>query len=427
MLLVLLALIPALFFILRTQNLFLLGAGAIMALLLAWVICNGKYDPATGSNDDSGEKHKAGEELRELHSFLNSIVENIPDMIFVKDAEELRFVRFNKAGEELLGYKREDLIGKSDRDFFPAEEVDFFMAKDRAVLEGKKLLDIPEESIHTKNGVAILHTKKIPLLDPSGKPQYLLGISEDITERKKAENALARTTEELCRSNSELEQFAYVVSHDLQEPLRMVSGYTQLLQKRYDDKLDDAAREFIHYAVDGAQRMHALINDLLVYSKVGTHGRPFEKVACEEALQKALLNLKVAIEESNNVITHDPLPVLIADPVQITQLLQNLVGNAIKFRGEKPCRIHLSAEPREDEWLFSIQDNGIGIDPQYHERIFQIFQRLHTREKYPGTGIGLALCKRIVERHGGRIWPETGTDGGTVFYFTIPIEKEYSV
>jgi light-regulated signal transduction histidine kinase (bacteriophytochrome) len=255
----------------------------------------------------------------------------------------------------------------------------------------------------------------------------------ELAERKRAEQELKQTMAELARSNQELEQFAYVASHDLQEPLRMVASYVQLLARRYQSKLDADADEFIAYAVDGATRMQALINDLLAYSRVGTRGKPFEPTDCEAVFDQALANLQMAIEESGTVVTHDPLPTVMADATQLTQLFQNLIGNAVKFRGEESPRIHVSAErlpPLQagegrggGEWTFSVRDNGIGIDPAYHDRIFLIFQRLHTREEYPGTGIGLAVCKKIVERHGGRIWVESQLGKGSTFYFTIPMTE----
>ncbi len=242
----------------------------------------------------------------------------------------------------------------------------------------------------------------------------------DITERKRAE-------EELKRSNAELEQFAYVASHDLQEPLRAVAGMVQLLQQRYQGQLDERANLYIAHAVEGATRMQTLINDLLAFSRVDTRGRPFAPVNVAAALRPALANLAVAVRESRATITHDELPTVLADSGQLTQLFQNLIGNALKFRGDQPPAIHVGAERLADAWRFSVRDNGIGIEPQYAERIFVVFQRLHTRRAYPGTGIGLAICKKIVERHGGRIWVESEPGRGATFLFTIPHRRDADV
>ena len=225
---------------------------------------------------------------------------------------------------------------------------------------------------------------------------------------------------DLERSNKELEQFAYVASHDLQEPLRMVSSYTQLLAVRYEDQLDDKAKKFIDYAVDGAVRMQRLINDLLAYSRVSTQGKTLQMIDSHAVLGETLRNLAAALGESGAIVNNDDLPAVRADATQLSQLFQNLIGNAIKFRGAEVPRIRISACELDREWRFSVMDNGIGIDAQYAEKVFVIFQRLHTRQEYPGTGIGLAICKRIVERHGGRMWFESEPGHGSTFYFTLP-------
>ncbi|TRZ68939.1 MAG: hypothetical protein D4Q77_00575 [Methanothrix sp.] len=246
---------------------------------------------------------------------------------------------------------------------------------------------------------------------------HSMGLEE---ARKQAENKLKEYADDLERSNQELEQFAYVASHDLQEPLRMVTGYVKLLQLRYKDKLDDDADDFINYAFDGAIRMQTLINDLLAFSRVSTRGNSFEPTESEAVLEQTLTNLRMMAEDSGALITHDPLPVVMADASQLSQVFQNLISNAIKFHGDDPPKVHISAERQRDDWVFSVKDNGIGIEPQYFDRIFVIFQRLHGRTEYPGTGIGLAISKRIVERHGGRIWLESEPGKGSTFYFTIP-------
>ncbi len=250
--------------------------------------------------------------------------------------------------------------------------------------------------------------------------QSNIRLQAEMDERRKAEEALRRRTDELARSNADLEQFAYIASHDLQEPLRMISSYVQLLAKRYRGKLDQDADEFIFFASDGAFRMQGLINDLLTYSRVGTRGKRFEEVNLETVFAQALENLQLAVKEKNAVVTHDPLPTAYGDSGQLTQVFQNLIDNAIKFHGEEPPRVHLSARLEGSECIFSVKDNGIGIAPEHLSRLFMLFQRLHTRREYPGTGIGLATCKRIVEWHGGKIWVGSSPGKGSTFFFGIP-------
>jgi signal transduction histidine kinase/CBS domain-containing protein len=232
---------------------------------------------------------------------------------------------------------------------------------------------------------------------------------------------LAILNQEFQRSNQELEQFAYVASHDLQEPLRAIAGYTQLLVNEYRDRLDETALEYADFIVDGAKRMQQLIQDLLTYSRVGTRGQEFAPTDCNAVLQQALQNLQVAIADNQATITAEPLPTVNGDRNQLVQLLQNLIGNAIKFHRDEPPHVYITAQKQDNDWLFQIQDNGIGIKPQYLERIFEVFKRLHTRREYPGTGIGLAICKKIATRHGGRIWAKSESGVGTIFYFTIPL------
>ena len=248
-----------------------------------------------------------------------------------------------------------------------------------------------------------------------------IAASQLYAQIKQAEESLKQQANELTRSNTELEQFAYVASHDLQEPLRMVKSYVQFLAKDYQGKLDADADRYINYVVDGADRMQVLIDDLLAFSRVGSQGKPFEPTNCADVLEQVLVDLKTVIEESGGRITWENLPTVMADNTQLTQLLRNLVSNGIKYRGEASPQVHVSVENEGNEWRFSVRDNGIGIAPNHYKRIFLMFQRLHHRSEYPGTGIGLAICQKIVERHGGRIWVESELGKGSNFYFTLPV------
>ncbi|MBI5687452.1 MAG: PAS domain S-box protein [Verrucomicrobia bacterium] len=333
------------------------------------------------------------------------------DLLCIADADGF-FRRLNPAWEQVLGYSREELTTRRFLDFVHPDDV-------APTLEAVDQLAAQKEVINFVNRYRCRDGSYRWFewrAAPAGNLIY--AAARDITERK-------RTEEELRRSNEELEHFAYVASHDLQEPLRTMSSFSQLLADRYRGRLDSDADEFITFLVDGAKRMQVLINDLLDFSRIGTRGSPFAPVECEAVLRAAQDNLEVAIAESGAVVTHDPLPALTADAAQLTRLFQNLIGNAIKFRRPQEApRIHVSAVRQGGAWRLSVRDNGIGIEPQYFERIFVIFQRLHDRDKYPGTGIGLAICKKIVERHHGRMCVESKPGQGSTFHFTIPDEKE---
>jgi PAS domain S-box-containing protein len=338
-----------------------------------------------------------------------------------------RFVRVNRRLCEMLGYADGELVGRSVKDISHPEDRDVTDAQRALVREGARESVRFEKRYLRKSGAVVWVSLGVALVrDAGGAPQYEIAMLDDITERKQAEGALQAAHEELKRSNSELEQFAYVASHDLQEPLRMVSSYTQLLERRYQEKFDADAREFMGYIVDGAARMKQLIEDLLAYSRVGTKAKDFKAVELERSLRRALANLKAAMAESGTVVSSDPLPVLPADEAQLAQVFQNLIGNALKFRSQDAPRIHVAALERQDEWEIAVRDNGIGIEPQYFERIFMLFQRLHNKGEYPGTGIGLAIVKKVIERHGGRVHVESNPGEGSAFIFTLPKHRKES-
>jgi signal transduction histidine kinase len=291
---------------------------------------------------------------------------------------------------------------------------------EKSQLEGtqKATLNILEDFNAEKERLEDMQRALLNIMDDLNQSSEELKRAHDVLETRVRER-----TDELAKSNAELEQFAYIASHDLQEPLRMVSSYVQLLGRRYKGKLDQDADEFIAFASEGAIRMQRLINDLLAYSRVGTRGKGFEEVNLEAVLARALENLQLSLREKNAEVTHDPLPVVYGDIGQLTQVFQNLIDNAVKFRAEAQPRVHISARLEGNEYVCSVQDNGIGIAPEFMNRLFVLFQRLHTRRDYPGTGIGLAICKRIVERHGGKIWVESKPGEGSTFFFQIAASR----
>jgi PAS domain S-box-containing protein len=376
---------------------------------------------ALGEKQAREDRRRKEEALQESEAFKTAILETALDGIVTFEERGI-IESLNPAAERLFGYSGGAIIGQDVRMLMPppGPEGSDIPANNDFTIGSRELIGTAREMVGRKSDGSTFPMELMVSEVRLGDRRIFTGIVRDITERKRAELELTRRAQELARSNVELEQFAYVASHDLQEPLRMVASFTQLLARRYGDGLDATAHEFIDYIVAGATRMQALINDLLAYSRVGTRGAAFEAIDCRDVLERVLANLKSAIDETNAVVMHDPLPRLWADATQMGQLFQNLIGNAIKYRGEGTPRIDLAVRRRGDEWLFSVRDNGIGFDRKHAGRIFVIFQRLHNRDQYPGTGIGLAICKKIVERHGGRIWAESEPGRGSRFSFTIP-------
>ncbi|MGH7541503.1 MAG: sensor histidine kinase, partial [Gemmatimonadota bacterium] len=341
-------------------------------------------------------------------------------------AGNLTFV--NESMVRLLGYEADELRGMNYRQYTAeSSRRSVFEAFNRVYRNGEPV-DVFGWTVLQRDGEPrFVEASACPIRGPDDEIVGFRGILRDVTARRRAEERLEERTRALARSNEELRQFAHVASHDLREPLRMVAGYTTLLARRYEGQLDEEAHLFIRYVLEGVSRMEALIRSLLGYSRLRTHARPFEAVSAQEALAWAIASLETAIDEADALVTHDPLPPVCADPTQLGQLFQNLLANAIKFRGHARLRVHVSAERRGPEWIFRVRDNGIGIDPEDGGRIFEIFQRLHGGDEYDGTGIGLAICKRIVERHGGEIWMRSTPGNGASFYFSLPAWTDVEV
>lgn len=455
----------------------------ILPVLLGWLWIIGEYygyyDPAFGYalytistiillsaflwyvshsiNLMDRKREKIEEELKLSNSYNRNLIESNLDALFSIDPQGI-ITDVNSSTERITGYSRDLLIGTNFSNYFTSPE------KARAVYQRVfskgSVRDYRLDIKNMDGSTPVLYNANIQK-NESGDPIGVLASARDITELRKAQielkdykynleeqieertlelektneelkNEIAerkiteiemeRLMEELKRSNRELQQFAYVASHDLQEPIRMIASFTQLLERRYKGKLDDDADDFINYIVEGATRMQQLIEDLLTYSRVTTRAEPFNKIDLEDVFSKSVANLKLMIDETNAEITHDPLPIVSADRSQIIQLFQNLLGNSLKFRSKEDPRIHISVNRDDYSWIFEFADNGIGISPDHQERIFRVFQRLHTREEYPGTGIGLAVCEKIVQRHGGRIWIESKPGDGAKFYFTLPLD-----
>jgi PAS domain S-box-containing protein len=382
------------------------------------------------------ESLRKSEQLQLLSNELETIIDSIPGLVFYKDTKN-RYIRVNKYICDAHKMSKKQLEGLNLNDLYPREQAQAYYEDDLQVIRSRQ----SKINIDEPWGDRWVSTSKIPYLNETGEVIGVIGVSMDVTERKLAEEELKKHRDHLeelvnertmeldnaiiglKRSNQELEQFAYVASHDLQEPLRMVSSYTQLLERRYKDQLDQDARDFIFFAVDGANRMQHLINDLLDYSRVTSRGKPFAKLDLSTVLGHAIANLQKKVQETGALIVNDDLPFVYGDEVQLVRVFQNLLDNAMKFRGTDPPRINVSAKTLDEKIQISITDNGIGIDKIYSDRVFTIFQRLHTKVEYPGTGIGLAICKRTIERHGGKIWFESEPGKGTTFYFTLNFKK----
>ena len=367
------------------------------------------------------EKQRQEEEAK-----LRAFVEAVPEGIVLVSQDGKIYIA-NRRIEEMFGYSPEELIGQGVDILVPpryraahAGQRNRYFAEPgvRAMGAGRDLTGCRKDGTEfpVEIGLSCMHTEAGTLA---------LGLVSEITGRKRIESEIVRINAELVRSNTELGQFAYVASHDLQEPLRMITGYLQLLQRRYQGKLDAEASEFIRYAVDGAVRMKRLIEDLLALSRAGTQTANFRPVESQTLFETACSNLAVSIRESGAEITAGSLPLIVADPVLLTQVFQNLMGNAIKFRKkDHPPRIHVAAEHTKDGCVFSVRDDGIGIEPRHMERIFGIFERLHSTDQYDGSGVGLAITRRILERHGGHIWVESKPGEGSTFRFLIPAQAE---
>ena len=376
---------------------------------------------------------KVEQQYRQTNAFLDAVIDNIPSMLFVKDAQTLRFTRINKAEEQLLGIPRQSLVGKSDYDFFPKEQADFFTAKDREVLASSDVLNIAEEELTSGGVTRILRTRKIGLRGPDGKPQYLIGISDDITEQKQTERAIRALNaslevraNELEAANKELESFSYSVSHDLRAPLRAIDGFTRIFEEDYAGRVDEEGRRLLKVVRDNSHRMGMLIDDLLAFSRLGRQPPATEQVDMKALAEEALAEAR-ADAPQRSVIAIAELPAVQADPALLKQVWINLLTNAFKYSStrDSPCIEvgFLPAENEHDHVTFFVKDNGVGFDMRYADKLFGVFQRMHSVDEFSGTGVGLAIVHRLVTRHGGRVWAEAELDTGATFFFSLPSRR----
>jgi PAS domain S-box-containing protein len=371
---------------------------------------------------DISQRKRIEQVLQFERTFLRNVIDTTPSMIFVKDWNG-RFVLVKESLARAYGTTIDDIVGKSDADFNAnPEEVSHFLHDDREVMSGRKKMWIREEPVtHADGETRWYSTIKAPLIDAVGTCNKVLGVAADITERRHAQEDLQQLADELKRSNQDLEQFAAIASHDLRGPLRVVGGFAKVLREKFAEKLGEDGGTFLAVIEDSTERMSRLIDELLAYSCLGTHGKKPQRTDAGQILQTAIKDQEFCIADSGAIITCDHLPALWADETQLSQLFTNLLGNALKFRKkDELLRIHVGVARQQDRWRFSIQDNGIGLDPKHAEKIFVMFHRLHCESAYPGAGLGLAICKKIVERHGGKIWVESEPGNGSTFFFTIP-------
>lgn len=381
------------------------------------------------------ERQQKESQLRDINAYVESLLENIPAMIFIKDARDLRFVRINKAGESLLGISREEFVGKSDHDFFPPDQVEFFINKDREVLAQDKVVEIPEETIDTRNhGQRWLHTLKVPVMNVDKKPLLLLGISMDITTQKLAEQRikalnveLEQKAKQLKVSNSELETFCYSVSHDLRAPLRTIEGFAQLLEENQRSSLDADSLRYLNTIRRSSKQMSQLIDDLLAYSKMGRQTITTEKLDMNLLAARATEIAAFGRNPRPEIIIDD-LPNITGDETMISSVWLNLIDNAIKYSAKNSMpRIHISARSDDHTITYCVQDNGVGFDMQQYDKLFDVFQRLHSEREFTGTGLGLAIVERIISRHGGRVWAEGTPQQGATFYFSLSTEPAHAL